>query len=363
MSGSSAGQPDADTRLVSGHLEIDLEARSARARGSLLSLTAKEFDLLAFFAVRPGHVFSREQLLVLVWQSSADWQQIATVTEHVHRLRSKIEEDPDHPQLLVTVRGRGYRFDAPRRAQPKPAGPLTGALVHVNGRIVSADEAAVELLMATSERDLVGLHVLELVAPGSVAAATERLLAGTEGAPLRSQLMSLRRLDGEHIPVEIASSASTWNERLARHATITDVSRDAARLSQLVTGVFIEVSDAVIIADTRLHIRSWNDAASRLYGWDEHEVLGRHLLDIVPWDTVDTDLADAPADAAGRWHGQRRQKTRDGIAVVVDSSTTVVRDDDGVAIGEIFVNRVVGPAVGPASLAGDDREVSSGGKQ
>lgn len=333
-----------------GHLELDLEARTARAHGSLLSLSAKEFDLLAFFAVRPGHVFSREQLLVLVWQSSADWQQIATVTEHVHRLRSKIEEDPARPQLLVTVRGRGYRFDAPRRDQSKPTGPLTGVIVQSDGRIVAADEAVVELLRATSERDLLGLHVLELVAPGSLAAGIERLLAGAHGEELRSQLLSLRRFDGTYVLVEMASAASTWDQQPARQVTMTDVSSDAARLSQLVTGVFIEVSDAVIITDPHSHIRSWNDAASRLYGWDEHEVLGRHLLDIVPSEPIDADLADAPPDARGRLHGRCRQMTRDGIPVVVDSSRTVVRDDGGGAIGEIFVNRLVAPPVVLAPL-------------
>jgi two-component system alkaline phosphatase synthesis response regulator PhoP len=93
-----------------GSLEIDLAARAVRVGGEPVELAAREFDLLAFLAGRPGEAFTREQLLTNVWHSSADWQQRETVTEHVHRLRLRIEEDPSRPRWLVTVRGVGYRF-------------------------------------------------------------------------------------------------------------------------------------------------------------------------------------------------------------------------------------------------------------
>jgi two-component system phosphate regulon response regulator PhoB len=73
--------------------------------------TAKEFDLLAFLAASPRQVFTREELLRQVWSSSSEWQDPATVTEHVRRLRLKIEAEPDRPRWIVTVRGVGYRFD------------------------------------------------------------------------------------------------------------------------------------------------------------------------------------------------------------------------------------------------------------
>jgi two-component system, OmpR family, phosphate regulon response regulator PhoB len=56
-------------------------------------------------------VFSRDQLLHQVWGSSSQWQSDATVTEHVRRLRRKIEKDPDNPRWITTVRGVGYRFE------------------------------------------------------------------------------------------------------------------------------------------------------------------------------------------------------------------------------------------------------------
>jgi DNA-binding response OmpR family regulator len=96
-------------------LRIDLSAREVWVRGDLTETTAKEFDLLAFFAASPGKVFTRHQLLREVWRSSSEWQQEATVTEHVRRLRVKIEDDAERPRWLHTVRGVGYRFD--RRAE------------------------------------------------------------------------------------------------------------------------------------------------------------------------------------------------------------------------------------------------------
>jgi DNA-binding response OmpR family regulator len=98
-------------QLDFGRLRIDPVTRDVELDGQLLELTAKEFDLLAFLASSPRQVFSRGQLLDLVWESSSDWQTEATVTEHVRRVRSKIETDPDHPSWIRTVRGVGYRFE------------------------------------------------------------------------------------------------------------------------------------------------------------------------------------------------------------------------------------------------------------
>jgi DNA-binding response OmpR family regulator len=94
-----------------GALRIDAVSHETYLNSVIVPLTAKEFDLLAFLASSPRQVFSRQQLLEQVWESSSDWQDEATVTEHVRRLRRKIEIDPDNPQRIVTVRGVGYRFE------------------------------------------------------------------------------------------------------------------------------------------------------------------------------------------------------------------------------------------------------------
>jgi len=96
-----------------GALTLHMAAREVRVDGELIATTAKEFDLLAFLTATPGRVFSREELLREVWASSSEWQDPATVTEHVRRLRLKIEPKPDRPRWIKTMRGVGYRFDAP----------------------------------------------------------------------------------------------------------------------------------------------------------------------------------------------------------------------------------------------------------
>jgi two-component system, OmpR family, phosphate regulon response regulator PhoB len=103
--------PLATRRLDFGDLLIDLDTRDVVVRGEAVDLTAKEFDLLAFLAGSPRQVFSREQLLGHVWESSSAWQQDATVTEHVRRIRRRIEAEPLKPRWVRTVRGVGYRFE------------------------------------------------------------------------------------------------------------------------------------------------------------------------------------------------------------------------------------------------------------
>lgn len=91
-------------------LLIDLDAREVTLDGSAIALTAKEFDLLSFLASEPRRVFSRDQLLEHVWASSGAWQSGSTISEHVHRVRTKLDGD-DRTRWIETVRGVGYRFN------------------------------------------------------------------------------------------------------------------------------------------------------------------------------------------------------------------------------------------------------------
>ncbi len=92
-------------------LRVNETTREVTIDGRPIELTAKEFDLLAFLARSPRQVFSRGQLLEHVWASRSEWQDEATVTEHVRRVRHKIEPDPAKPRWITTVRGVGYRFE------------------------------------------------------------------------------------------------------------------------------------------------------------------------------------------------------------------------------------------------------------
>ncbi|MCP2338041.1 response regulator transcription factor [Actinomadura rupiterrae] len=112
------------TPLRDGDLELDPHAHTATLAGAPLTLTAREFDLLAFLLRNPGRAFTREQLLERVWGWS--FGDSATVTVHVRRLREKLEPDPAAPRRLVTVWGIGYRYD-PRTADAGTGGDLRSA--------------------------------------------------------------------------------------------------------------------------------------------------------------------------------------------------------------------------------------------
>ncbi len=92
-------------------VEIDRESRDVWVDGTPVDLAAKEFDLLAYFVDHPRRACRRSELLAAVWSSDTGWQNEATVTEHVYRLRLKIEADPQRPKRLRTVRAIGYRWD------------------------------------------------------------------------------------------------------------------------------------------------------------------------------------------------------------------------------------------------------------
>jgi len=95
--------------LVVGDLVIDPAARTVTVAGRPLSLTPREFDLLYTLALAPNRVLSTETLLTQVWGAEYAGQS-ETLYVHIRWLREKIEEDPEHPQRIVTVRGVGYKL-------------------------------------------------------------------------------------------------------------------------------------------------------------------------------------------------------------------------------------------------------------
>lgn len=100
---------DSKKIIETGQLVIDQEERRVTLKGTPIHLTAKEFDLLVRFAETPGRVYTRSQLLDLVWNYSYQGYE-HTVNSHINRLRAKIEEDPARPRYILTVWGVGYKF-------------------------------------------------------------------------------------------------------------------------------------------------------------------------------------------------------------------------------------------------------------
>jgi two-component system phosphate regulon response regulator PhoB len=102
---------DADPVPVAiGPFRLDRAARRVFQADRELPLTSTEFNLLEFFLTHPGRAYSREQLLEAVWGEQR-FVTPRTVDVHVRRLREQIEEQPDNPRYLATIRGFGYRFE------------------------------------------------------------------------------------------------------------------------------------------------------------------------------------------------------------------------------------------------------------
>ncbi|MFH2132739.1 MAG: response regulator transcription factor [bacterium] len=111
--------PDTESRLQFDDMVIDAEKRKVQLHGSTVELTAKEFDLLFYFARNAGKVFTRSQLLDRVWGYGHDGYE-HTVNSHINRLRAKIEANPSQPKYILTVWGVGYQFAEPEQSERDP---------------------------------------------------------------------------------------------------------------------------------------------------------------------------------------------------------------------------------------------------
>ncbi|HEU0246066.1 MAG TPA: response regulator transcription factor [Gaiellaceae bacterium] len=98
-----------DAVIERGELKIDLPRRTVEIRGDTIQLTFIEFEMLVVLAASPGVVFSRRELLERL-RGGSDYREPRTIDVHVRHLREKIERDPSNPELILTIRGAGYRF-------------------------------------------------------------------------------------------------------------------------------------------------------------------------------------------------------------------------------------------------------------
>jgi DNA-binding response OmpR family regulator len=108
--GTLAPSDGRQSQLHAGPLHIDLERRRVYKSDRRIDLTTTEFELLAYLARHPGIVFTRDQLLRQVWDYDNFVGDEKTVNVHVRHLREKIEDHPDDPSHIITVRGVGYKF-------------------------------------------------------------------------------------------------------------------------------------------------------------------------------------------------------------------------------------------------------------
>jgi DNA-binding response OmpR family regulator len=108
---AALAQPEAqfEEPIDAADLHIDFEKRTVTVRGEPAQLTYVEFEILAALARAPGRVFSRTMLLERVWGDAA-YRDPRTIDVHIRHLREKLEYEPKTPELILTVRGVGYRF-------------------------------------------------------------------------------------------------------------------------------------------------------------------------------------------------------------------------------------------------------------
>lgn len=102
-------KPAKTKALQRGPLKIDIERRTVQLDGEDVDLTPIEFNILKLLAYTPGKVYSRDELLNLIWDTSYDGYK-RNIDPHINRLRSKIEQDPRRPKYIQTVWGIGYKF-------------------------------------------------------------------------------------------------------------------------------------------------------------------------------------------------------------------------------------------------------------
>lgn len=328
-----------------GHLRIDPGSREVILGDRRLELPPRELDLLIHLASHPRQTFSREQLLQAVWRSSCDWQGASTVTEHVRRLRTKIEHNPLQPDWLVTVRGAGYRFEPVSSERFSPAwsgaeATLDATVVIIGTTIVDANTATLDLLAVHRAEEVIGRDVFEFIAPLSVGATRVRQERAKTGHWPRPELITILRGDGRELVVEVSSTAAFWDGEPATQVTMWNLAGDTRRLQQLATGIVTDVHDAVIIADAESRIQSFNAAAEKLYGWREEDVLGHPIAESIPWAS-EAAYASAGAELArdGHWHGEALQRRHDGSLVRVRSSAMLLRDSADSPFGSVSVNR------------------------
>jgi PAS domain S-box-containing protein len=214
-------------------------------------------------------------------------------------------------------------------------------VVVVGTAIVHANTAALTLVGAGDASEVVGQDPIRFVAPRSHGSALAQRLGEPDDQWSRPEVMSIQRVDGNEVLVEVASTPVLWDEVPATQITLWDLAGDTAKVRELATGIRTDVSEAIIVTDAQMRIQSFNTAAEDLYGWRERDVLGRPMADIVPCTTAAESSAAVRdvVERRGFWHAEVVQQRRGGEHIAVRSSSTLLRNDIGVPVGMVWVNR------------------------
>jgi PAS domain S-box-containing protein len=216
-------------------------------------------------------------------------------------------------------------------------------LVAPDGAIIEANDRA-RAAYGYGAEELCQLNVRDLRSPGSPSdVEAEMRRAGSEaGGRFRSVH---RRKDGSTFPVEVSSRPIEIGERRYVHSIIRDLSEeDAARqASDLQAKLLDTLHDAVIAVDVDLRVRTWNQAARRIYGWSAEEAIGRKIGEVSGTEYPDGEAGRVKVfqevSGSGRVHVDLVQHRRDGSRIEVESEASALRGPDGAVSGYLLVNR------------------------
>jgi PAS domain S-box-containing protein len=154
------------------------------------------------------------------------------------------------------------------------------------------------------------------------------------------EAVSMLRPDGEVVRVDVDSIPVPWHDQVAVQLRLRPVAVRWDAILHAAGAIATDIDDAVVVTDLDLRIVRWNDGARDLYGWEAEDLLGRHLVDVVPWDGEIESLTAAARElqVEGRWRGRARQRRRDGSVVEVDARTQLLHDHEGRPVGIASVN-------------------------
>ncbi|MEO0108093.1 MAG: PAS domain S-box protein, partial [candidate division WOR-3 bacterium] len=218
-----------------------------------------------------------------------------------------------------------------------------GIAIVQDERVMFANRSAVAFV-GMAEEQVIGRPVLDFIHPSEVPRllALYRRIRSGERFPGINQTV-LRRWDGQEVPIELSARVVGYQGKEAILVVFRDISarlnaeRSTRYLAQLVTSVM----DAVIATDLEGHIKTWNPAAERIYGWSEQEVLGLTVREVLrseyPGTTREAVLEEIRTH--GHWSGQALQYRKDGSQIWVYATSSLVRGTGGETLGIVRVNR------------------------
>lgn len=256
---------------------------------------------------------------------------------HIHQIELEMQNEELHKsQTQIALERKKY-------ADLYNFAPVAYFSVDSDDVILDLNIAAADLL-GHEPRFLVERPITPYLTPESLQVFIQHRVSARELQLPQDCELIIRRRDGSHIIVQAHTAAMENNgAHPIWRSVMTDITERKHAESQLRQQASWSrfISDAVIVTDRDLLITSWNEAAAKIYGWGQEEVIGQHIDALLKTEFLETSPEEAQTLLAknGMWRGMIRQSTRNGTALSIEASVVFLKDDAGKIIGEVTVNR------------------------